>query len=142
MSTAARRWRSASLGAEAGRLGVPADSQAPAEACELCEHVEVAAQQPEGSPVSRAALTLQVRVKPNARAHALERASDGTWLARLKAPPIDGKANAELIALVAEHFRLRQAQVSIRSGTTGRLKRVRIEQPPAELAALGDVAPG
>jgi uncharacterized protein YggU (UPF0235/DUF167 family) len=39
---------------------------------------------------------------------------------------VDGKANAELIALVAEHFRCRRAQVTIRAGAGGRRKLVQI----------------
>jgi hypothetical protein len=35
------------------------------------------------------------------------------WLARLKAPPVDGKANAELVALIAGRFGCRKADVSI-----------------------------
>ena len=72
-------------------------------------------------------LTLQIKVKPNARVSALEQAPDGTWLAQLKAPPVDGKANEELIALLARHFGCRRADVSIRSGASGRMKLVRID---------------
>ncbi len=67
---------------------------------------------------------LEVRVKPNARTSSLEQAEDGNWLAQLKSPPIDGKANAELIALVAAHFGLRKSQVAIKSGASGRTKRI------------------
>ena len=70
--------------------------------------------------------TIQVRVKPNARASALEQAGDGTWSARLKAAPVEGKANAELIALIARHFGCPRAAVSIRHGATGRIKLVQI----------------
>jgi uncharacterized protein len=49
---------------------------------------------------------------------------NGTWLAQLKSPPVDGKANAELIALVARHFGVPRAQVTIRRGATARLKLV------------------
>jgi uncharacterized protein YggU (UPF0235/DUF167 family) len=68
--------------------------------------------------------TLEVRVKPNGRASTLVEVGDGSWLATLKSPPVDGKANAELIALVAAHFGLRRTQVSIRSGASSRLKRL------------------
>ena len=71
--------------------------------------------------------TLQVKVKPNARASSLVQADDGTWLAQLKSPPVDGKANAELIALVAGQFGCRRNQVTIKSGASGRMKLVRIE---------------
>lgn len=70
--------------------------------------------------------TIRVKVKPNARSSALEALSDGTWLARVAAPPVDGKANEELVRLIAEHFRVRKAQVCIKSGASGRLKLVQI----------------
>lgn len=72
-------------------------------------------------------LVIQVKVKPNARSASFEPGSDGTWLAQLKSPPVDGKANAELIALVAGHFQCRKAAVTIKSSASGRLKWVRIE---------------
>lgn len=71
--------------------------------------------------------TLQIKVKPNARASSLEQAADGSWLAQLKSPPVDGKANEELIALVAGRFACRRAAVSIRSGASGRMKLVKID---------------
>jgi uncharacterized protein (TIGR00251 family) len=70
--------------------------------------------------------TLQVKVKPNARASSLQEV-DGAWLAQLKSPPVDGKANAELIALIAERFGCRKSRVSIKSGASGRMKLVRID---------------
>lgn len=70
--------------------------------------------------------TIQVKVKPNARVSELEELSDGSWVARVKAPPVDGKANLELVTLIARHFGVRKAQVSIKSGASGRLKLVRI----------------
>ena len=49
-------------------------------------------------------------------------------MARVKALPVDGKANAALIALVAEHFGLRKSAVSIKSGAAGTLKLVQIAE--------------
>jgi uncharacterized protein (TIGR00251 family) len=74
-----------------------------------------------------APLLIEVKVRPNARASLLQQGDDGRWHAQLKAPPVDGKANEELLALVARHFGKPKAAVSIRSGASGRLKRVRIE---------------
>lgn len=71
--------------------------------------------------------TLQVRVKPNARASQLQQQDDGTWLAQLKSPPVDGKANEELIALVAGHFGVRKAQVHLKSGAGARLKLLQVD---------------
>ena len=69
---------------------------------------------------------IQVKVKPNARASALEEADKGPWLAQLKSPPVDGKANKELIALIARHFECPKSAVSIKSGASGRIKLVKI----------------
>ena len=71
--------------------------------------------------------TIQVRVKPNARASQLVESGDGNWLAQLKSAPVDGKANEELVGLIASRFACRKAAVSIRSGASGRLKLVRID---------------
>lgn len=65
-------------------------------------------------------------MKPNAKVAGLEEQPDGTWIARVKAPPVEGKANEALIALVAEHFGVRKAQVTIRIGASGRLKQLEI----------------
>ena len=70
--------------------------------------------------------TIRVKVKPSARTSRLEEQGDGIWLAQVKARPIDGKANAELIALIARYFGLRKADVSIKSGASGRMKLVKL----------------
>jgi hypothetical protein len=75
-----------------------------------------------------AALILQVKVKPRSRTSELAQAADGSWIAKLKSPPVDGKANEELIGLVAETFQCRKAAVSIKAGASGRLKLVRVDQ--------------
>lgn len=71
---------------------------------------------------------IQVKVKPASRTSALTPPEDeqGVWLAQLKSLPVDGKANAELIALVARHFACRKADVSIRLGAGVRTKCVDI----------------
>ena len=71
-------------------------------------------------------MILQVKVKPNSRGSSLEQRDDGTWYAQLKSPPVDGKANAELIALVAERFGCRKSEVTIKAGASGRSKLVEI----------------
>jgi uncharacterized protein (TIGR00251 family) len=72
-------------------------------------------------------VSLRIKVRPNARSSSLERGADGTWVARLKSPPIDGKANRELIGLVAEHFHCPKGAVAIRVGASGRLKVLDVE---------------
>jgi uncharacterized protein len=71
--------------------------------------------------------TLKIKVKPNARQSLLELQPDGSWLAQLKAPPVDGKANEELIVLVARHFGCRRSDVTLRSGASSRLKLLQVD---------------
>lgn len=71
--------------------------------------------------------TIQVKVKPNARVSSLEElGNSGIWQAQLKSPPVDGKANQELMVLVAKHFGCHKSAVSIKSGASGRVKLVQI----------------
>lgn len=70
--------------------------------------------------------TISIQVKPRSRVSTLEEGPDGTWIARLKAPPVDGKANQELIEVVARYFDRSKGAISIKSGTTGRKKWVQI----------------
>jgi len=72
-------------------------------------------------------MVLQIKVKPSTRVSSLVQNPDGSWVAQLKSPPVDGKANKELISLVAEHFGCRKSAVSIKSGASGRMKLVKVE---------------
>jgi uncharacterized protein len=72
---------------------------------------------------------IEVRVKPNCGASVLAQDETGVWVAQLRSPPADGKANGELIELVARHFGCRRAAVSIKRGATGRRKLLKIETP-------------
>ncbi len=69
---------------------------------------------------------IQVKVKPNARLSVLEETAEGVWQAQLKSPPVDGKANRELVELIAEHFGCAKSAVTIRSGASARMKLVKI----------------
>ena len=59
---------------------------------------------------------------------------------RISAPPIDGRANAQLLAFIAKAFGVAKSQVSLDSGDSSRQKRVRI-QAPRQLPELPGLAP-
>jgi uncharacterized protein YggU (UPF0235/DUF167 family) len=69
---------------------------------------------------------ITVRAKPRSSVSALEADASGIWIARLRSSPVDGKANAELIGLVAKHFGCPKSSVAVISGASARLKLVRI----------------
>lgn len=70
--------------------------------------------------------TIKVQAKPRSQLAKLEDNGDGTWTARVKAPPVDGKANEAIVELVADHFGVSKRAVSIKSGHSARWKWVEI----------------
>lgn len=71
---------------------------------------------------------IKVKVAPRSRESSIRTLEDGTLIAKLKSPPVDGKANEELIALIAKHHGVSRASVSIKSGASSRLKLVCIDE--------------
>ncbi len=69
----------------------------------------------------------QVKVKPNSKKQAIEDAADGSLTVHLKSPPVDGKANKELIELLAKKFDVVKSQIRIKSGLSSRTKLVEID---------------
>lgn len=68
-----------------------------------------------------------VKVKPNSKQSRIQEEADGSLTVYLKSPPVDGKANAELIQLLAKAYDIPKSKVMIKSGLTSRIKRVEIE---------------
>jgi len=71
-------------------------------------------------------MKISVRVRPNARKLMMERLEDGTYRANLTASPIEGKANAQLIEVVAEFFGRPKRAVTIVRGERSKSKVVEI----------------
>ena len=69
---------------------------------------------------------LQVKVKPNSKVQKIIEESDGSLIVNLKSPPVDGKANEELIKLLAEKFDISKSDIRIKSGLSSRQKLVEI----------------
>ena len=76
-------------------------------------------------PMSVAQVT--VRVQPRARANEIVGERDGVLLARVTAPPHDGRANEALRRLIARRAHVGIRCVSIVRGAAGRQKLVRVE---------------
>lgn len=68
----------------------------------------------------------QIKVKPNSKQQKIEEALDGMTI-HLKSPPVDGKANKELIEILAKRFDVSKSQIRIKSGLSSRNKLVEIE---------------
>lgn len=68
-----------------------------------------------------------IKVKPNSKKQAIIEEEDGSLTVHLKSPPVDGKANKELVELLAKKFGVPKSHISIQMGMSGRHKLVHIE---------------
>jgi uncharacterized protein (TIGR00251 family) len=80
-------------------------------------------------------VTVELRVQPRARRNALELAGGTTLKAAVTTPPEDGKANAAVIALLAEAWRIPKSAFAVVRGAASRDKTMNVAGEPAMLAA-------
>ncbi|MBW4446805.1 MAG: DUF167 domain-containing protein [Hassallia sp. WJT32-NPBG1] len=69
----------------------------------------------------------KIKVKPNSKQQKIEEQPDGSLIVHLKSPPVDGKANEELIKLLSEKFDVPKCHITIKSGLSSRQKLVEID---------------
>lgn len=71
-----------------------------------------------------------VRVKPGSRKGPLVDVGDDAQLTvYVREPAVDGRANAAVIRLLAEHFGVARSGVELVSGAASRIKRFRVTRP-------------
>jgi uncharacterized protein (TIGR00251 family) len=71
-------------------------------------------------------MKIAIKVKPNSKQQSVEECADGSLVVRLQSPPIDGKANQELIAILALKYGVPKSRVEIKSGLSSKNKIVEI----------------
>lgn len=99
---------------------------------------------PDADPVVEVpgGVVVRLHVQPGAaRSGVVGRHGDAVKV-KVAAPPVEGRANAAVVALVAEVLGVKPAQVSLVAGDTSRAKRVRVDgvtgdRVRAAFAALG-----
>ena len=72
-------------------------------------------------------VTLRLHIQPGAKKTEAAGLHGEALKIRLAAPPVDGKANAALIAFLADRLGVARAAIDILSGDTSRAKRVRVD---------------
>jgi len=78
-------------------------------------------------------LSFSVRVTPRASANALAGQREGVLLVRVTAPPVAGKANDAVVALLAKALGVPRGEIHIERGASARTKRVSVPRD-AEVA--------
>lgn len=69
----------------------------------------------------------KVKVTPNSKQQAIAEEADGSLTIHLKSLPVDGKANQELIQLLAKKFEIPKTRIKIKSGLASRQKLIEID---------------
>jgi hypothetical protein len=82
-------------------------------------------------------LILALRVQPRAGRTAFGEIHGAERKVRLKAPPVDGRANDELLRFLAESFGVPRAAITLISGAGARSKQLRVRQPSRLPSLLG-----
>lgn len=77
---------------------------------------------------------LSIRVVPGAKKSAFAGEQDGRLKVRLQAPPVEGKANKELLRFLAAGFGLKKNRVSLAGGLRSREKVVLLAGVPLAAA--------
>jgi uncharacterized protein (TIGR00251 family) len=80
-------------------------------------------------------LTLRLHIQPGARKTEIVGLHGEALKIRLAAPPVDGQANAALIAFLAGELGVPKAQVELVGGASSRGKLLRISGASAEAVA-------
>ena len=67
--------------------------------------------------------TIKVKITPcSSKNEIAEEMSDGTLKIKLKAPPVDGEANEELIKFLSKLWKIPKSNIKIKSGKTSKNK--------------------
>lgn len=80
--------------------------------------------------------TIEVHIVPGARKNEIAGWHDGRLKLKIKAPPVEGKANEEVCRYLAELLGLRSSAVSLKSGGKSRHKIFHVRGISAEELAL------
>ena len=86
-------------------------------------------------------LLLELKIQPGAARDAFAGTLGERQKVQIRAPATDGRANAHLVDWLARQFGVGRRGVSIESGLSSRLKRVRVAAPQNLPAGITRVTP-
>lgn len=69
---------------------------------------------------------LHIKVKPNSKTDEITREGDGSYKVKIKAPPVDGKANKYLINYLSAILKLPKSSIVLTKGETAAFKTLQI----------------
>ncbi|MCW5907881.1 MAG: DUF167 domain-containing protein [Chitinophagales bacterium] len=72
-------------------------------------------------------MILRIKVKPGSKTDEIVREADGTVKVKIRAQPIEGKANKYLIEFLSEILRLPKSKINLLKGETNSFKTLEID---------------
>jgi uncharacterized protein (TIGR00251 family) len=72
-------------------------------------------------------MIVRVRVVPRSKKRAVSDLGNNSLRVRVLSPPTQGRANKELIALLAQYYKRSKSSITIKKGTTSRDKLIEIK---------------
>jgi uncharacterized protein (TIGR00251 family) len=83
------------------------------------------------------AVTIEILVQPRASREKIGPMHDGRIKIAVTAPPVDGEANAAVIALLAKRLGITRGQLEVIAGQSSRRKTIKLAGvTPAQIAEL------
>lgn len=77
-------------------------------------------------------MKIKVKIKPNSKENVVEKIEDNnldySYLIKVKALPIDNKANLELIKVLSEYLNLPKSKISLVKGLKSKIKTLVIDK--------------
>lgn len=67
-------------------------------------------------------MQILVEARPNSSKVQVEKITEQVYKVKLTASPTEGKANAQLVKVLAEYFDISKSQVTIKAGKTSKTK--------------------
>lgn len=77
-------------------------------------------------------MKIKVKIKPNSKENVVEKIEDNNldylYFIKVKASPIDNKANLELISVLSKYFNLPKSKISLVKGLRSKIKTLVIDK--------------
>ncbi len=87
-------------------------------------------------PVSKKELTIKIKVEPRSSKSGIVGPYGDAFKVKLTSPPVEGKANKELIEVLAKAFGIAKKDVEIISGQSSKNKIVKLRSLPGKAESL------
>lgn len=73
-------------------------------------------------------MIIRIQAKTNSHRNEVVAQSDGSYLVRTTAKPIDGQANLAIVKLLSDYFHVAKSAITIKSGATAHHKTIEIHK--------------